>query len=158
MRLNRKLILGAAAMLTAATAAFGGGQNASPEEKAVKARQAHMQLYGFSLGILGAMAKGEMPYDQQLAQSTANDFAMLTKVIGFAYWPPGTTSDDMENSRALAAAWENIDDVIAKSQALAQAADAMAAAAGSVEGIQGAIGAVGGACGSCHKAYRAPNS
>ena len=41
------------------TAVSAGGHGGNP---AVKARQAHMQLYGFNLGALGAMAKGCLLY------------------------------------------------------------------------------------------------
>lgn len=158
MTLTNKAILGLGAAMIAATTAFAGGHSASPEEKAVKARQAHMQLYAFNLGILGGMAKGEMEFNADLAQAVAGDLAALASASQFAYWPEGTSSDDMEMSRALPAGWEMADETMAKAGALAEAATALAAAAGTVEGIQGAIGAVGASCGSCHKATRKPNS
>ena len=42
-------------------------------EKEVKARQSLMQVYGFNIGILGAMAKSEMPYDPEIAQAAADN-------------------------------------------------------------------------------------
>ncbi len=158
MTLTRKTMLGLGAALIAATTAFAGGHSASPEEKAVKARQAHMQLYSFNLGILGGMAKGEMDFNADLAQAVAGDLATLATMSQAAYWLPGTTTDDMEGTNALPAGWEMMEDTMAKAMALGEAANAMAAAAGTLEGVQGAIGAVGGACGACHKATRKPQS
>ena len=156
MALSRHVILGLGAMAIATTAVFAGSHGASPEQKAVKARQAHMQLYSYNLGILGAMAKGEMPYSADAAAGAAGDLAAMSMLSQASYWLPGTNSTDIEGSNALAAAWEMYPDIATKGQALATAAMAMKEAAGSVEGIQGAIGAVGGACGACHKAYRKP--
>ncbi|MEL7115918.1 MAG: cytochrome c [Pseudomonadota bacterium] len=145
------------AALTASTV-FAGGHNASPEEKAVKARQAHMQLYAFNLGILGAMAKGDMEYNADLATAVAGDLANLAAVTQAAYWPPNTTNEDIEGSRALAAGWENVEATMAIYTDMIAATQAMAEAAGTIDGVRASIGAIGKACGDCHKATRAPNN
>ena len=36
---------------------------------AIKARQAHMQLYAFNLGTLGGMAQGKIDYDADAASA-----------------------------------------------------------------------------------------
>lgn len=154
----RSLIAAAALAGIAATGAFAGGHNASPEQKAVNARNAHMQLYSFNLGLLGGMAKGDIEYSAELAGALASDLAALTKVSQAAYWPAGTTNADMEGTRALPAAWENMENTMKLAGGLVAAADALAAAAGTLEGLQGAIGPVGKACGDCHKATRAPKN
>ena len=51
-----------------ATTAFAGGHSSTPEEAAMKARKAHMALFSYNLGPLGAMVKEEMPYDAAVAQ------------------------------------------------------------------------------------------
>lgn len=144
--------------------AFGGAvlaaSHANPAaEAALKARKAHMQLYAHNLGILGAMAKGEADYNADAAGAAAGNLAALTKLNQMTYWVPGSDSDSLEGSRSLPAIWNNIDDAIAKGQALSAAADAMVTAASTdLAALQGAMGALGGACGACHKAYRAPNN
>lgn len=154
MRLNRLFISGLAAAAIATTSAFAAGH--STGNKAVDARQAHMQLYAFNLGQLGAMAKGAMDYNAELATALASDLAALSSMSQAAYWPEGTSVDDVEGSRALAAGWEDSENAMKLAGGLAEAAAAMAEAAGTLEGLQGAMGAVGGACGACHKATRAP--
>jgi len=158
MSLNKHTILGVTAAIFTATAVFAGGHNASPEQKAVNARQAHMGLYSFNLGILGGMAKGDVEYNADVAMAAASDLAALATMTQANYWMPGTSSDDMESSRALPNGWTDYEDAIEKSKGLAMAAVAMKDAAGTLEGVRGAIGAVGGACGACHKVYRKPNS
>lgn len=154
--MKHRFLVGIAAAAIAATTAFAGGHDKSPEQKAVDARKAHMQLYAFNLGILGGMAKGQVDYNADLASAVAGDLAALSKVSQAAYWPEGTSNADMEGTRALPAAWENMEDTMKMGGDMVAAAEAMAAAAGTLDGLKGAMGALGGACGACHKATRAP--
>ena len=99
-----------------------------------------------------------MDFDAGAAQAAADNLAVLTSMNQMSYWPAGTSTAELgDETRALPAAWENMEDTMAKGAAMAEAAMAMKAAAGSLEGVQGAIGAVGGACGACHKATRQPD-
>lgn len=126
-------------------------------DPAVKARQSVMTLYSNSLGQLGAMAKGDVAYDADAASAAANNLVLLTQLNQSTFWPQGTDSGAMSGTRALPALWENFPDVMAKGQALGEAALAMQAAAGTdLEALRAAMGPLGGACGGCHKAYRAP--
>ena len=123
----------------------------SAVDGAVKARKAHMQLYAFNLGALGAMAKGEVDYDAAAAGAAAANIVALTTLDQSRYWPPGSAQGEAEGSRALPALWTS-----GKAAALRDAAGALAAAAGTdLASLQGAIGPVGQACGSCHESFRA---
>lgn len=126
---------------------------------AVNARSSIMQLYGFHLGTLGAMAKGSVDYDAAAATKAANNLVLLTQLDQSAMWPMGSDNVSNPKSRALPAIWENFADVGAKSMALTEAALAMQVAAGQdLDALRGAMGAVGGACSACHKAYRGPRN
>ncbi|RVT84472.1 cytochrome c [Rhodobacteraceae bacterium CCMM004] len=140
--------------LCIAVAAGGYADSHSATDPAVKARHGHMQLYAFNLGVLGAMAKGEMEFDADRATAAAANLHAVARLDETGYWPEGTSSDAMEGSRALPAIWEKMDDFEAKQQGLIEAAATMEGAAGSLDGIRANIGAVGGACGACHKPYR----
>ncbi|WP_238368066.1 c-type cytochrome [Mesobacterium pallidum] len=125
---------------------------------AIKARQAQMTLYAFNLGTLGAMARGNAPYDAEAATAAATNLQALTGLNASALWPAGSDSESVDGTRALPALWQNFPDVIEKAQATKAAADAMVTAAGTdLAALQGAMGALGGACGDCHKAYRLPD-
>ena len=129
----------------------------SSAEAVIKARKAHMQLQAFNLGPLGAMAKGEMPYDAAQASAAAGNLAALVSMNMGRYFPEGSAQGQAEGTRALPAIWENGEDVMAKVAALNEAVTALNATAGTdLASLQGAMGAVGEACGACHKAYRAP--
>ncbi len=147
----RLLSLGTCLAIAASTA------NAQDVDSAIKARKAHMSLYGYHLGVLGAMAKGETEYNAEIASAVAGDLAKLASTRQATYWPPGSDNSVAKNTRLLPAAWEKIDDVIAKAQDLSKAATAMAETAGDgIEALQAGVGQVGPACGACHKPYRAP--
>jgi cytochrome c556 len=145
-----------AALATALLAGTAVAQDANP---AIAARKAHMDLYAFNLGIVGGMARGNVPYDAAAATAAAGNLAALAKLDQSRYWPEGTSSLDTSESRALPELWDNIPDAVAKGQALAAAADAFAAqAGGGLEALQAGLGPVGQACGACHESYRQPDS
>lgn len=124
---------------------------------AIKARKAHMQLYGHHLGVLGAMAKGEAEYNAELASAAAGDLAKLTSMMQATYWPPGSDNSAFENTRLLPTAWDNMQDIIKHAQSLGAASAALeGAAGGGLDALRGAMGPVGKACGDCHKLSRAP--
>ena len=114
--------------LAVAGSAFAGGHGGNP---AVKARKAHMQLYAFNLGILGAMAKGETEYNADAAAAAANNLAAVSSLNQSAYWVPGTSSEDLpEESRAKPEIWQADSKAGEIGMSFAQAAAALAAVAG----------------------------
>ncbi len=144
-----------AALASAALAASHGGELPAP----VKARQAHMSLNGFNIGVLAGMARGKIDYDAATASGAAKNLAALASMDYSRYWEPGTDSDSLAGTRALPAIWANSDDVIAKATALATATTALAGTAGDgLEALQTGLGPVGQACGACHKAYQLPEN
>lgn len=148
------------AFITAATLAGGlavAQDGPTPEQQALNARQGHMQLYAFNLGALGGMAQGAIPYDAAVATTAADNLVHLAAIQQGRYWLEGTSSEDMEESHALPALWENMADYDAKHDVLDQAVVALQAAAGTdLASLQAAMGAVGQACGACHESYREP--
>jgi len=145
------LVAVAAAGLLAGAA---GAQSAV--ESAVKARQAHMQLQGFNMAPLAAMARGELPYDAEQAAALAGNLDALVNMDMAHYWPPGSAQGEIEDTRALPAIWENGSDIGAKVEAMRAAAGALNTAAGTdLAALQAAVGPVGQACGACHQSFRA---
>ena len=149
-------------MMTAAAAcAFGGAAVAQDANKAAQmahqVREAHMTLYAANLGPMGAMAKGEMEFDGELAAALAGNIASLARLTEYNYWVEGSDSESLEDSRALPAAFNNLDDIKSDMAELAQKADALQAAAGQgKEAFVPAFQEVGKTCGGCHEEYREP--
>jgi len=157
MSVFKKTIALSAALGVVATLAIAGGHSASPEDRAVKARQSKMTLYAFNLGILGAMAKGEAEYDAGAAHLAAANMAALSSVYMPDAWAEGTDNESVKNTAALPKLWQDMpEEVGAKAQALSDATQALVKVAGTdLDGLRSAIGPVGQACGGCHKSYRA---
>ena len=149
-------VLGLAILAGAAS-----GQDAAQKAlaDATKARQAQMQLYAFNLGLLGGMAKGEVPYDATAASAAAGNLASLAPLDQSRLWPEGSDEMGVEGSKVMAELWQNMPDVMSKGADLVTAATAMEVAAGTdLASLQAAMGPLGGACGACHKAYRVPSN
>ena len=153
----KRTIITSAVIVATAGLAFAGGHGGNP---AVTARKAHMQLYAHNLGILGAMAKGEVEYNAEAAAAAANNLASLSTLNQASYWVPGTSNAELgEETRALPAIWEAGSNAAAIGGQMAEAAAALAAVAGNgQEALGPALGPVGGACGACHKDYRQSNN
>ena len=157
--MRRAWIAGAAA-LAMALAVFTGTDMASAQEDhsaAVKARQAHMQLNGFFMGQLAAIAKGQVPYDAAQATGVVNSLLALNTMDVGAMWPPGSDNQALPGkTRALPEIWTTFPAVVEKGDALTKALEAMVVAAGTdLASLQGAFGAVGAGCGGCHRSFRA---
>lgn len=130
----------------------------SPAERAHQLRAGLMYNYAFNLGPLGAMAKGEVPFDAAVAAMHAGNIAGIARVDLSPYWVEGSSNTDLEDSRALPAIWENLDDVETHRVRLLEAAQALEAATGEgQEAFASAFRGVGQACGACHEDYREPD-
>jgi len=155
-----KRMIVAATVAAGLMAGAGVAMSGEAEDKAIKARQAVMQLYSFNLGKLGAMVKGEMDYDAAQAKLAADNLVKAASIGQDAMWPEGTAMEDagMEGKTwAKKAAWDTYPEVANKHKALQEAAAKMAdAAGGGVDAIKTAIGGVGGSCKGCHEDFRAP--
>jgi len=150
---KRFALMVAALTLAGVTLAQAGGHDGNP---AVNARQAHMKLYAFNLDAIGAMAKGEVGYDADAAQGSANNLLALATMNQDAYWAPGTSTAELGNeTRALPSIWEDGSRLGDIGVQLIEAASQLAAAAGEgQDALLGAIRGVGGACSACHRNFR----
>lgn len=129
-----------------------------PHDKAIKARQAMFQLYSYSMGVLGGMAKGKTDYNAELAVEMAKNLDAAANLGQSTFWPPGSDNSNSDNARtrALAAIWETYPEVNSKGEAFKKATAVLAANAGSgLEQLQSSIGDVGKACKGCHDDFRA---
>ncbi len=145
-------ITSAAALV--ATVAIAGGHG-SPEDQAVGARKAQMSLISFNMGPLGAMAKGEMDFDAEMAAQLGADLKALADLEMSRMWLEGTDNGAHPTTRAAPAIWQDYAGFEEDMADLSKAGDAIAAST-DLAGLQAAVGMAGAACGACHKAYRGP--
>ncbi|THV23211.1 c-type cytochrome [Peteryoungia ipomoeae] len=139
------LVAAATALCLGVTAAIAAG-----EPQVV--RQEEMKKVGGAMGAIGAIAKGEKPYDAAAIQAALTTLAEVGKTFP-DHFPAG--SETGMESEAAPAIWANMDDFKAKSAKLAEVAEAQLAA---MPADQAAVGetmkAVGATCGDCHQTYR----
>ena len=132
----------------------------SPFAKQINARQSSMTLYGYNLGLLGAMAKGDTPYDAKLAADATHNLLSLVNMRNPTMWPAGSDADApglAGKTAAKSEIWSNFSEVGEKHEALSKAITEMSLVAGNdVGGIRATIGGVGKACKACHEQFRVP--
>lgn len=152
-----KPVLVAALGLAAAGAVATSALANSALESAVKARQGYMQVAAFNLGPLGAMAKGEMDYDAELAATSAANIQALANMDTGAMWPAGSDTEALgDKTRALPAAWASDSKVGEKYETFVDASNALADVAGNgLDALKGGVADLGKSCGGCHDSYRA---
>jgi cytochrome c556 len=122
-------------------------------ENFVKQRQSALALIGWYFGPMGAVAKGEKPFDKDDAVRRTTNLVALSKMPweGFV---AGT--EKVGNTKALPAVWTNN----AKFKELGgkmeteMATLAKLASAGDADGFKKQFGVVGGTCKACHDDFR----
>lgn len=146
--------LGAALIVTAA---WAESHSDKALEDAVKARHAQMQLVSYHMGVLGATAKGEIPFDSAMVDAAAQNIAAMAGLSRATLWLEGSEQGFVEGSRAKTEIWSDaagfgakFEDMQTASRALAGAQDAAAVGAG--------MGALGQSCKACHETYRGPKN
>lgn len=154
MKLTRSIILGSAAAAVGSTVVYAASHSDLP--LAVQARLHHMELFEFTLGSLVPMARGQVDFDAEAAQRAADNLNLIAQIDTTAYWPEGTSTEDLEGTRALPEIWADIPSVLAEVEKLQTATAALAESAGTLDGVRATLGPVGGACTSCHEKYRKP--
>lgn len=122
-------------------------------EDAVKYRQSALSVMGTHMGRVGAVVKGERPYDKAAVE---RDVAVI-ETMSRLPWSAFPTGTDLSNSKARPEIWKEQDKFRAGAEKMQQEVSKLSAAAksGDLGAIRSAFGNVGQACKSCHDDYRA---
>lgn len=143
--------------LGVALAALGitltAGLSAAPKpEHAVEYRQGILFALGWNVGAMGAMVKGEVPFDAKQFAFLAERVAALSPMALEGFTPD--TKDTKSHARAEL--WDNLDDFKQRMGKLDEATKALAATAkGGDEGaIKQQFGETVQVCKGCHDEYR----
>ncbi len=124
----------------------------SAQEEPQVVRQNQMKAVGQSMGALGAIAKGEKPYDAAVVQTALETIGTNAKAFPDQF-PAGSESGS--ETEAAPAIWEKMDEFRAKSEKLAAEADKLLAAVPADQaGVGAAMKTLGATCGDCHETYR----
>lgn len=123
-------------------------------EAAVEYRQSLFQLVKSNMGPLGGMAKGAIPYNEEVMMTNAVRLEQLADMM-VDYLSVDTRKFDVDTG-AKDAIWENFPNVEEKVSALKTAAANLQSVveAGDESEYRSAIGNVGASCKSCHDDYK----
>jgi cytochrome c556 len=138
-------------------AACGGGpkfDEDSPEGQAYIYRSSLMEVVSHEMALIGGMARGDIPADEQKFKMAASNLATLSAMVPDAFMQNLT----VPGSRAMPEIWQNWDDFKMKAQQFADGAMTvnMAAQSGGIDAAKGAVQQLAQTCGGCHRNYRAP--
>ncbi|KAF0807723.1 cytochrome c class II [Alcanivorax xiamenensis] len=127
--------------------ACGKGPN-----EAAEYRESVFKATAWHFGTLGAMAKGEQPFDQAVFEEKADIVAQLSGLP----WEGFADAGSADGSHAKPAIWENRADFDGKARDFQNAAAELAEMAGSADqqALFAQVGKVGETCRACHTEYR----
>jgi cytochrome c556 len=139
-----------AAALVAAPVAFS---HLDQDEPMQSYRQSYFTLLAMNFSPIADMVKGDRPWDDDMIEAFAHDFAAVASANVARAFPPGS---DKGKTRAKPEIWENMDDFGAKFADLQEAAAALKLAvdSGDKSAIGMAVKNTGGACKACHDEYK----
>jgi cytochrome c556 len=121
----------------------------------VETRHGLMMQMAADVAKMGAMVKGDKPYDAAVASKAAANVAAVASVISLDQFPDGSEAGKSADSSAKPELWANKDDFLAKLTDLNTAAEALKTSAGTnADALKAGITALGKSCGACHSAYR----
>jgi cytochrome c556 len=149
---STRLSVTAAALLTA-TSLAANAQDADPKKEAVKYRQSVMTIVGWNFKPMGAMVKGDRPFDARAFAAHAKDLTAVSSVNILAGFPEDS---DGKDSKAKAEIWLKWDDFKDKMGTMQREIGKLGeVAAGGDEGaIKKQFGAAAKTCKACHDDYK----
>jgi len=130
-------------------------QTDDPFADIVETRHGLMMQMAADVGKMGAMVKGDVPYDAAIAAKAAANVAAVASVLSMDQFPVGSEVGKSADSYAKADIWAAQDDFLSKIADLNTAAEALkAAACTDAESMKAGVMALGKACSACHTSYR----
>ncbi len=122
-------------------------------EDAVDYRQGVMNVFSWNVGLMGAMMKGEVPFDAVAFQGHAADLASAAGLNILKGFPEDSVTDDSDAKDEI---WLNWSDFESKLQGLRSESAKLAevAASGDEAAIKAQFDATRRACKACHDDYK----
>ena len=122
-------------------------------EDAVDYRQGVMNVFSWNAGLMGAMVKGEVPFDSTVFQGYAADLASSARLDILKGFPEDSVTDD---SAAKDEIWLNWSDFESKLQGLRTESAKLTevTASGDEAAIKAQFDATRRTCKACHDDYK----
>jgi cytochrome c556 len=127
-------------------------QQRKPEDH-IKMRKAAFTVMSWNFGVLAAMAKGQVPYDQTEAVKRAETVALVSH-LPFEGFPKGTESG--LDTRARSEVWSDSDKFKGLAERVQSETEKLvqAAKSGDAGQLKSQVGATAKACSNCHDDFR----
>lgn len=145
------LATGLASALVLATLLPAGAEEAEPDS-AIKFRQNVMRGIGGPTGNIGAIVKGEVPHQEQMAHLLEQLAIAADPAYTVVAFRQNTADQGFAETTALPKIWENWDDFEGRLKKLGETTSAAAEAGADVTEDQ--LKAVFDTCKACHDDYR----
>lgn len=138
-----------------AAAIFTIGQVIAHEDATgvVKERMDYMKTLGDNTGAIGAMFRGEAPYDLQTVREHASVLAEEAPRL-IELFPEGSNEAPSETLPVTWEQWEDFQAKAADFQAASAALQETAGAGAEQTEVRAAFVRMGRTCGGCHEVYR----
>jgi cytochrome c556 len=143
----------AGTVLVAAAVTVHAEEKADPKKDAIKYRQAAMTLIGANFKPMGAMVKGDVPFNAQEFARRSKDVAAVSSIDMLAAFPQDS---DGAGSKAKPEIWMKWDDFKKKMGDMERETAKLAevAKAGDAGAVRKQFGETGKTCKACHDDYK----
>jgi len=154
--LSRKLKLATAISLGLVTSTVAYAQSMKPED-AITARRAVLRVIALNFGPLGAMAKGDIPFNAEVFKTNSARMAAVSTMPLLNYFPEDTDEDAGDvKTRAMPEIWLDWDKFKNRLEAMQKEVAKLAkvAQSGDEGAMKAQVGATGKSCKNCHDDFR----
>lgn len=142
------LVLGFSSTVTA-------GKEPSLAEKAVEYRQGGFQVMAWNFGAMGAMVKGETPFDAKVFADKADKVSFSSKLMMEGFEVKGSEKGHHTEAKpAVWKEWDKFKEVMDKLQEQTAKLAEIAKTATTVEEVKAQFAETGKVCKNCHEDYK----
>lgn len=147
----KRVVLSAAMVVSMLSALPATAQGPKPED-VIEFRQGVYKVIGWYFGPLGAMAKGDMPFDSKVAARNAQIVADMSKIAPDAF----LRGSDSGQTAVLPEVWSKPQDFAKAMENFQQQSAKLAevAQSGDFDAFRAQVGETGKACKGCHDDFR----
>ena len=140
-----------AALMAVTASGFALAQGGPKPEDQIRYRQSVMNVMGHSFGVLAGMAKGEVPFNQEVAEDNT-DIVIMMSTLPWNSFGPGTEKG--APTKADMKVWSESKKFKEAADKMEHAVRQLISATEDQEKLKAQVGEVGKTCKGCHDDFR----